>query len=279
MIRNPQAVVIEREDLELIRPREDERDVDPDADNRGHRHRSLSPEHQFRGPRHVVHVATGSERGGYVYERRRRTRQNSSSSDDEESDIESSQNNTDDYGRPVIADNGRPRRDPDDTGRLQDLVGIIPDNPFGVRPSQRYQDDPGFTQPILQFKTYRSEFYVFRDADGSPPAESGLARCHVADRAVDWCGTVLVNEAWVKDNDGTLCSFIAVSEAKSFTDEECRNWTHYIAKDRDEVEWDLFYVLLVQRDMDSLVMERVGIGKVFKEAFDLKDNWHEIKLG
>ncbi|KAJ9150280.1 HET-domain-containing protein [Pleurostoma richardsiae] len=159
------------------------------------------------------------------------------------------------------------------------LRTVLPDNPFGVRPSQRGRDDPAFTQPILQFRTWMSSFYILRDAEGKSPGE-GLARCHVADRAQDWCGTVVVNEEWAQGRQGRLCSFIALSEAKSFTDEECVHWAHYIAKDRDEIEWDLFYVLLIEYNSKRLLWERVGLGKIFQQAFDWdQESWTELTLG
>ena len=60
---------------------------------------------------------------------------------------------------------------------------------------------------------------------------------------------------------------IAISEAKDFTPEEFTGWNYYIPKERDESEWDLWYVLLVEK-IDEVVVRRVGLGKVFQEAFE-----------
>ena len=69
---------------------------------------------------------------------------------------------------------------------------------------------------------------------------------------------------------------MAVSEARSFTLDECPEWTYYVPKEREQSEWDLFYVLLVRRRDEK--WERVGLGKVFKEAF--RDaRWKEVMLG
>ena len=47
---------------------------------------------------------------------------------------------------------------------------------------------------------------------------------------------------------------------------------------RDESEWDLFFVLLIKRDTEKLIWERVALGKVYKQAFN-GATWDEIKLG
>ena len=41
--------------------------------------------------------------------------------------------------------------------------------------------------------------------------------------------------------------FLAISEAKSFSEEESDMWTYYVPRGRDQADWDLFYVLLVER--------------------------------
>ena len=44
------------------------------------------------------------------------------------------------------------------------------------------------------------------------------------------------------------------------------------------MEWELFYVLLIEWNSKRLVWERVGLGKVFQAAFD-PSQWSEIILG
>jgi hypothetical protein len=62
--------------------------------------------------------------------------------------------------------------------------------------------------------------------------------------------------------------------------EECDVWTYYVPKERENSEWDLYYVLLVeQKDM---IWYRVALGKVFKAAFNnavMGKRWREIILG
>jgi hypothetical protein len=69
--------------------------------------------------------------------------------------------------------------------------------------------------------------------------------------------------------------FIAISEAKSFTDEECKTWTYYVPKEREDSEWDLFDVLLLKHGDRG--WQRVGLGKVFRAAF-WRARWREIIL-
>lgn len=52
----------------------------------------------------------------------------------------------------------------------------------------------------------------------------------------------------------------------------------YIHKEREESEWNLYYVLLLERNQERALWERVGLGKVFRAAF-VDAEWTEIKLG
>ncbi|KAK6208570.1 hypothetical protein QIS74_12088 [Colletotrichum tabaci] len=137
--------------------------------------------------------------------------------------------------------------------------------------------------PILQFRTWHTWLYI---RASTPPEQkhddddnddddhsrrtnvdlgaSGQVRHHIADEGGDWCGSIMLDAEWAAQADARQ-EFIAVSEAKSFTEAECQEWTYYVPKERDQSEWDLFYVLLIERKDER--WERVGVGKVFKEAF------------
>lgn len=54
---------------------------------------------------------------------------------------------------------------------------------------------------------------------------------------------------------------------KGFTPEECSVWTYYIPKEREESEWDLYFVLLVAFLEAKGIWGRVALGKVFKAEF------------
>jgi len=87
----------------------------------------------------------------------------------------------------------------------------------------------------------------------------------------------VLDEQWVRSKTYANREFVAISEAKKFTQDECEAWTYYIPKERDQSEWDLFYVMLIERKDKQ--WERVGLGKVFKKAFMRNATWREIMLG
>jgi hypothetical protein len=77
-------------------------------------------------------------------------------------------------------------------------------------------------------------------------------------------------------------AFIAISDAKQFSDDEYNDWANYIPLERQESNWDLYYVLLITYEDD--ICYRQGLGKVFKDAFDNSckpegKQWKEFILG
>ncbi|TVY27195.1 hypothetical protein LHYA1_G004657 [Lachnellula hyalina] len=176
-------------------------------------------------------------------------------------------------------------------GRQQyDFNLTLPENPFRVlkapqgysaRPDNEFPD-----QPVLQFWTWITSLHVIRadtsEADKNKIGE-GLCRCDIADGVGDWCGSIIVDNEWIKEkekNGHTMCEFVALSEAKAFTEDECPVWTYYIPKERHESTWDLFFVLLVRYYPEKGLYQRVGLGKVYRAAFRLdSDEWREMILG
>ncbi|KAF9884823.1 hypothetical protein FE257_001239 [Aspergillus nanangensis] len=163
---------------------------------------------------------------------------------------------------------------------------ILPDNPFGVlrRKPGRKRKSPASLRfmPIIQFWTWRSELHVvIRDANTKGTIKqsgTGLCQCDIVDAEGDWCGSIVLDDRWIRARQAHIFTFIAISEAKRFTMDECPVWTYYIPKEREESEWDLYYVLLLERNDERGLWERAGLGKVFQAAF--RDNvWAEIKLG
>ncbi|KAI2462737.1 heterokaryon incompatibility protein-domain-containing protein [Annulohypoxylon bovei var. microspora] len=168
---------------------------------------------------------------------------------------------------------------------------IIPDHPFGIikepQPtSDQVEDDrkdmrPLQHMPILQFYTFLTELYITirhptDPRDNSPHQQ--LSRCDIADDAGDWCGSIEIADEWISGREDQRFHFIAISHAKAFTMDECPIWTYYIPKEREESQWDLYYILLLERDNERCLWERVALGKVFRTAFE-KASWSEIKLG
>ncbi|KAI8930942.1 hypothetical protein NX059_011957 [Plenodomus lindquistii] len=138
----------------------------------------------------------------------------------------------------------------------------------------------GPLMPLLQFWTWYAQLNVIsrpKDAQAEAGLHQDLERCSIADDNGDWCGSIVLDRAWVKGCKDARQEFVAISEAKAFSELECDSWTYYIPKERDESEWDVFHVLLIERKEEK--WERVGLGKVFKEAFLRTTEWREIMLG
>lgn len=152
----------------------------------------------------------------------------------------------------------------------------LPNNAFSVRMSQGRKKP---YQPILQFWTWKSEFYVVLNSDLPGPGAS-LARLDVLDKHRLWCGTVVVDEPWANRHNDKLCEFIALSDARKFTQDECTSWTYPIPINLEDIDWDLYHVMLVEYFEDRCVWERKGLGKILKVMFETLDRskWAEITL-
>ena len=181
----------------------------------------------------------------------------------------------DDYGRHVRSG----------VGIGTDFESILPENPFGVACGPFLQGSKNLQRamPILQFWTWRMELYVnIRSSEGVATASSilgeGLCRCDIVDDVGDWCGSIVLSRDWIQDREGYPLLFVAISDAKNFTNDECTVWNYYIPKEKDESNWDLYFVLLLDRNQERALWERVRLGKVFQAAFG-EAVWDEIKLG
>ena len=177
----------------------------------------------------------------------------------------------DDYGRPITEDFT-------DT-KVKRFSSILPENPYRVvmadyssKPDQEFPD-----QPILQFWTWHTSLHLVPSDNPGPKPEKGLRRYDIADEIGDWCGSLVVDEKWAAKSHRSRHEFIAISHAKAFTQEECDVWTYYIPKEREQSEWDFYYVLLVERK-GGMRWERVALGKAFRAAF-ADAEWKEIVLG
>ncbi|KAK8045582.1 hypothetical protein PG993_005606 [Apiospora rasikravindrae] len=172
---------------------------------------------------------------------------------------------------------------PHEVPRADDLMfkSILPDNPFGVirDTSMGKTEADSRYMPILQFYTWRAWLHVATrdeaagdnirteetDPDGDKETKTEIGTGNsmrerdILDENGDWCGS-------------------------TFTARECPDWDYN--QDIPEGEgmhgehdkWDLYHVLLLQRDEERRLWERRGLGKVFKAAFRDKE-WAEIKLG
>lgn len=181
---------------------------------------------------------------------------------------------------------------PDAPSNADEFDAIIPENPFGTirdpeplitgrqtRAADSLDHLPSLEHmAILQFHTAFKRLYVTMRDTSTTGSPGELCTCDIADDFGDWCGCVKVARSWIERWQNQRLSFIAISEARDFTLEECPIWTYYIPKEREESQWDLFYVLLLERDEERCVWERVALGKVFQGPFEDAD-WTEVKLG
>jgi hypothetical protein len=125
----------------------------------------------------------------------------------------------------------------------------------------------------LQFWTWSGFFRLLhKPLPTSSNLGPGLSRFGILDDRNDFCGTIILPDQWagrlVQDSSiDPVYELVAISEAKNFAPEEFDGWTYYIPKEKEESKWDLWYVLLVEK-INDVVVKRVGLGKVFQDAFE-----------
>ena len=88
---------------------------------------------------------------------------------------------------------------------------------------------------------------------------------------------MVVDESWAEEHNNQLCEFIALSDARKFTENECTSWTHPIPENLEDIDWHLYHVMILEKIRDLEVYERRGLGKVLKAAFG-SSKWMEISL-
>lgn len=176
--------------------------------------------------------------------------------------------NIDDYGR-VIRWPEKPRTH---------FESLLQEYPYDVAKAGLYAEPDPSQQDMryLQFWTWSATFYLTEE-------DPSKRRYGLADSRGDWCGTVIVHtDASLLTGQDSTYHFIAISDAHRFSLEETDTWTYYIPKERDQSEWDLYYVLLITYD-EHHIAERAGFGKVYKDAFanscGAGPEWKEIILG
>jgi heterokaryon incompatibility protein (HET) len=156
--------------------------------------------------------------------------------------------------------------------RRQDVFErTLPDYPFRVSFAEPEQGSQSESDHIyLQFWTWSAFLRLYPcESTVSEGLGKGLGRYDITDYHGDWCGTIVLDASWGENIDrdpGVEHEFLAISDAKNFTEEENDIWTYYIPKERNQADWDLYYVLLVEHNSRGIA-SRLGLGKVFKEAF------------
>lgn len=160
---------------------------------------------------------------------------------------------------------------------------LTPDNPFGIC-CEDFSDETGFdddtAMPVLQFWTHRQDLRVeIHEQEDSNRPRNGLCKCDIRNSNDDVCGVIKLPWSYIEAHpgQGTFC-FIALSDSKGFTEEEMPDWNFFTMKEREDSEWDVYFVLLLERNDHRALWERVALGKVFKAAFK-GSTWSEIQLG
>lgn len=144
-----------------------------------------------------------------------------------------------------------------------------------------------YSSGVLRFWSYVA---VFRLAPTLPSETTGvelgngLKRFNIIDNKNDWCGTIILDKKYqVLADENQLLEFVAISDAKGFTDDELVSWNYYIPEERGLAEWYLYYALLIRWNTESSIGERIGLGKVYKAAFangamEPGMRWKEVHL-
>lgn len=183
------------------------------------------------------------------------------------------------YDTPDVDIYGRPIKRDAECGT--NFNQVLPDNPFGVHCGP-FTTTSGFadaeTMPVLQFSTWQKDLGVsIQNPQSSTQNDNVLCQCDILDDLNLHCGLIKLPRSYIKDHVNEKHFFVALADAKEFTEEEFE-WNNYINTSMEDSKWDLYFVLLLERNEERAVWERVGLGRVFKAAFKDSD-WKEITLG
>ena len=139
-----------------------------------------------------------------------------------------------------------------------------------LQPDRMDTDCPPYACGVsyfLQFWTWSAFFRLGTPSSSDSPS---IKRYPILDRNSDICGSIVLPLSFTTAVENVLTTqtfeFLATSDARILFEEELPEWTYYIPKERHDSSWDLWYVLLVETD-EGGVSRRVGVGKVFKDAF------------
>ncbi|KAK8093880.1 hypothetical protein PG997_000565 [Apiospora hydei] len=133
---------------------------------------------------------------------------------------------------------------------------------------------------LLCFWTYTTHFQLSRrsmsTASFATNVGEDLHRFGLLDCKGDWCGTIILGDDWFR-------SFAAISDARDFHMEELDAWNFYVPEERSAAEWYLYYALLLEWDAEHRVARRMGIAKIYQDAFNKFSfepgcAWREVAL-
>lgn len=116
---------------------------------------------------------------------------------------------------------------------------------------------------------------------------SNLTRFAIQNDHDDTVGTITLGSTYLQTSGEKKYEFIAISEAKEFTNEELDHWSYMEPMQKDQAEWYVYNVLMLEDDGEIAgVSRRAGLGKIYKNGFNTpvchngkKKEWKEIILG
>lgn len=170
-------------------------------------------------------------------------------------------------------------------------VRMVEPGKVSTRPEERLED-----QRFLQFFTWSAYFYLVAEDDEQPFSrrhrmlDTDLVRFGIQDGDYNLVGTITLGAAWLEcANLETRHEFIAISDARGFSQDEMRDWNFIEPSLPTQSEWYAYNVLLLEYDDEIRgVARRAGLGKIYKRGFDTacsmpdrtkKKEWKEIILG
>ena len=113
-------------------------------------------------------------------------------------------------------------------------------------------------------------------AVGHPVRERG----RLVDRDGSFCGSIALDGHFLDpDRTGVLVELILLSECRDAMpgSELCE------VEDSCRIAWDLYWVMLIQREEEGMIAERCGLGQIYQTAVNASLEpgpvWKEIVLG
>ena len=200
--------------------------------------------------------------------------------------------NIDRYQRRISESLRKPPRDVFDRTmpKYPYQVRMVEPGKRSTRPEERLED-----QRFLQFRTWSAYFYLVPEDhlqrfSKRSKSDTNLVRFGIQDGDYNLVGTITLGTSWEScANLETRHEFMAISDAKGFTEEEMKEWSFVEPSLPGQAEWYAYNVLLLEYDDEIRgVARRAGLGKIYKRAFDTaclmpeqkkKKVWKEIILG
>ena len=166
----------------------------------------------------------------------------------------------------------------------------------GKRSTNRTRTERLEDQRFLQFHTWSAHFYLVPEEHSQPFSKrskspgSNLVRFGIQDATYDLVGSITLGAEWIEQaNLQNKHEFIAISDARGFTEAEMNQWNFVEPSLPGQTEWYAYNVLMLEYDDEIRgVARRAGLGKIYKRGFETAclvegqtrtRQWKEIILG